>query len=159
MPDYGVDTPDWAALDWPWAAQRLTANRNFWVVTVSVDCQPHAMPVWRVWDDDEHRFAFSCGPRSRKARNLAANPRAVIATESTVECVSVEGTAAPVHDSRRREQWIARYLTKYRSISPELSADFLGQNLLFEFVPQRAFAMIEREDEFATRATRWVFEP
>jgi len=39
-----------------------------------------------------------------------------------------------------------------------LSADFLRQHLMLEFVPERAFAIIEREDEFATRATRWVFQ-
>lgn len=37
------------------------------------------------------------------------------------------------------------------------AAEFLGQNLLVEFEPDRAFAVIEREDEFSTRATRWVF--
>ena len=53
--------------------------------------------------------------------------------------------------------WIDRYLTKYRPMAPELSAEFLRQNLIFEFVPERAFAVIEREEEFATRATRWRF--
>jgi len=28
---------------------------------------------------------------------------------------------------------------------------------VFEFTPERAFAIIEREDEFAERATRWHF--
>ena len=158
MPDYGVDTPEWSPLPWPWAAERLVANRNIWVVTVSGDGRPHALPVWGVWDDHESRFAFSCGPRSRKARNLAANPRAVIMTESTVECLSVEGQARRVGDEARQEQWIDRYLAKYRPHSDGLSADFLRRHLLFEFVPERAFAIIETEEEFSTRATRWVFD-
>ncbi|MGH3863391.1 MAG: hypothetical protein ACRDSQ_28115, partial [Actinokineospora sp.] len=37
MPDYGVDTPSWEPLPWSWAAERLMANRNFWIVTVSAD--------------------------------------------------------------------------------------------------------------------------
>ncbi len=109
MPDYGIDTPAWSPLPWSWAAVRLIANRNFWVVTVSVDCRPHALPVWGVCDDDEARFAFFCGPRARKARDLAVNPRAVIMIDDTVECLSVEGRAGAVRDDERQAQWIERY--------------------------------------------------
>ncbi|HEX6597605.1 MAG TPA: pyridoxamine 5'-phosphate oxidase family protein, partial [Acidimicrobiales bacterium] len=80
MPDYGVDTPEWRPLPWSWAAERLVAARNIWVVTASAEGRPHALPVWGVWDEGDHRFGFSCGPRSRKARNLAANPQAAILT-------------------------------------------------------------------------------
>lgn len=157
MPDYGVETPDWSPLPWSWAAERLVPNRNYWVVTASLDGRPHALPVWGVWNDGEHRFVFSCGPRSRKARNLASNPRIVVAVDDTIECVSVEGRAAVVGEPTRQQEWIERYLAKYRPESPDLSAEFIGQNLLVEVEPERAFAIIEREDEFSTRATRWVF--
>jgi hypothetical protein len=156
MPDYGVDTPDWHALPWTWAEERLAAGRNYWVVTVAADGRPHALPVWGVWSADELRFAFSCGPKSRKAANLAANRRVVVASEDTVECLSMEGRADLVDDARR-DQWIARYLAKYTPLSPGLSAEFLRQNLVFEVVPERVFAIIEREAEFSTRATRWRF--
>ncbi len=126
-------------------------------MTASADARPHAMPTWGVWHDEEQRFAFSCGPRSRKAANLRANPQATIAVDDTVECLSLEGRAEQVADESRSGVWIDRYLTKYRPMAPELSAEFLRQNLIFEFVPERAFAVIEREDEFATRATRWRF--
>jgi hypothetical protein len=157
MPDYGVDTPSWAPLPWSWAAERLAGNRNFWVVTVSADGRPHALPVWGVWVDAEGRFAFSCSPRARKARNLAGNPHAVVMTDDTVECLSIEGQASPVLDEQRLAEWIDRYLARYRPLSQDLSADFLRRHLMMEFVPERAFAIIEREDEFSTRATRWVF--
>jgi len=157
MPDYGVNTPAWEPLPWSWAAERLAANRNFWVVTVSADGRPHALPVWGVWDDTERRFAFSCSPRARKARNLAANPSAVIMTDDTVECLSIEGRADPVRSDQRQTQWIERYLAKYQPISPDISAEFLRPHLMVEFVPERAFAIIEREEEFSTRATRWTF--
>ncbi|HEV2071941.1 MAG TPA: pyridoxamine 5'-phosphate oxidase family protein [Acidimicrobiales bacterium] len=159
MPDYGVDTPPWAPLPWSWAAERLTANRNYWVVTVSAEPRPHALPVWGVWDDAEGRFAFSCGQRARKLRNLAANPLAVVMVDSTVECVSVEGSAAPVRNDERREEWIKRYLAKYEPMAPGLSADFLRHNVMVEFAAERGFGVIERGEEFSTRATRWVFEP
>lgn len=159
MPDYGVNTPEWSPLPWSWAAERLAANRNFWVVTASAVGRPHAMPVWGVWDDDEHRFAFSCGPRARKAANIRDNPNAVVTVDDTVECISVEGQATFVEaDDPRQQVWIDRYLGKYRPIAPDLGADFLRQNLVVEILPERAFAVIEREDAFSQRATRWVFE-
>ena len=158
MPDYGVDTPAWTPLPWSWAVERLLPNRNFWVVTVSAQGRPHALPVWGVWNEAENRFAFSCGPRSRKARNLAANAQVAIMTEDTVECLSLEGRAALVGDPERQDVWIERYLAKYRSMSADLSAEFIRQNLIMEFEPERALAVIEREDDFATRATRWRFD-
>jgi hypothetical protein len=156
MPDYGVDTPDWSPLPWSWAAAKLAAGRNYWVVTASAAARPHALPVWGVWDDGDQRFAWSCAPRSRKAANLAANPQAAVAVDDTVECLSIEGRAARV-DGTREDVWIERYLAKYQPLAPDLSGDFLRQNLVIEFVPERAFAIIEREEEFATRATRWRF--
>jgi hypothetical protein len=157
MSDYGVDTPAWTPLPWTWAATRLGNGRNYWVVTASAAGRPHALPAWGVWDDDEHRFAWSCSPRSRKAANVAANPQAVVTVDDTVECLSVEGRAAAV-DGERQEVWIDRYLTKYAPIAPDLGRDFMRQNLVIELVPERAFGIIEREDEFATRATRWRFD-
>ena len=88
MPDYGVEATDWDGLPWSWAAVRLATNRNFWVVTVSRDGRPHAMPAWGVWNDGEHRFAFSCGPRSRKAANLAVNPHVVVTIDDTAAFAS-----------------------------------------------------------------------
>lgn len=156
MPDYGIDAVEWEGLPWLWAAERLTSNRNFWVVTVSRDGRPHALPVWGVWDDVDHQFAFSCGPRSRKAANVADNPNVVFTIDDTVECVSVEGKANAV-DGDRADTWIDRYLAKYASEAPELSAEFLRANRIFEVRPSRAFGIIEREDAFAQRATRWRF--
>ncbi len=156
MPGYGVDTPGWTPLPWSWAAERLAGGRNYWVVTASAAGRPHALPVWGVWDDAEHRFAFSAAPTSRKAANIADNPQVVVAVDDTVECISIEGRAALVI-GERQEEWILRYLAKYQPLAPELSADFIRENSLFEVAPDRAFGIIERADEFADRATRWTF--
>jgi general stress protein 26 len=156
MAAYGTDSPDWQALPWEWAAERLIRNRNYWVVTVSAAGAPHALPVWGVWDDDDLRFMFSCAASSRKARNIAANPQIVFADDDTVECVSVEGTAAPITDQARIDTWVRRYVGKYGADQPGLE-EFLPQNAMFEVEPTAAFAVIEREEEFATRATRWRF--
>jgi len=156
MPDYGVEATDWDGLPWSWAAVRLATNRNFWVVTVSRDGRPHAMPAWGVWNDGEHRFAFSCGPRSRKAANLAVNPHVVVTIDDTAECVSIEGVATAV-EGERADAWIDRYLDRYSDEAADLTAEFLRANRIFEVRPERAFGIIEREDAFASRATRWRF--
>jgi PPOX class probable F420-dependent enzyme len=157
MAAYGVNSPNWEALPWEWAAERLIPNKNYWVVTVSPDGAPHALPVWGVWDDDDLRFMLSCAPTARKARNIAANPRVAFTVDSTVECVSVQGTAAPITDPSRVEFWIDRYVAKYGGEVPEGLGDFVRGHAMFEVEPAAAYAIIEREDEFATRATRWRF--
>jgi PPOX class probable F420-dependent enzyme len=157
MPDYGVRAETWEPLPWGWAATKLASGRNYWLVTASAEGRPHALPVWAVWDEDEHRLAFSCGPRSRKARNLRANPQVAVAVDDTVECLSLEGRAQVLEDEPRREEWAGRYVAKYAPLSPGLDAGFVLAHLVVEVTPDRALAVIEREDEFATRPTRWRF--
>jgi nitroimidazol reductase NimA-like FMN-containing flavoprotein (pyridoxamine 5'-phosphate oxidase superfamily) len=157
MSQYGVDTPDWHGLPWSWAAERLAANKNYWVVTVSASGRPHSLPVWGVWDDAAHRFMFSCAPASRKAANIGQNPQVVVTIDDTVHCVSVEGRATSIDDDARRGAWVDRYLDKYRPYSEALSREFVASSRMYEVEPDRAFGIVEEEDAFATRATRWVF--
>ena len=97
----------------------------------------------------------SPGSRSRVDPGRARRPTSLsyrtsfITSEDTVEALSIEGQANPV-DGDRLEVWIRRYLDKYTPMSPDLSGDFLRQNLVYEVVPQRALAIIEREEEFAS---------
>jgi Pyridoxamine 5'-phosphate oxidase len=157
MREYGVDTPDWRPLPWSWAAERLERSRNLWVVTVSAAGRPHALPVWGVWDDAAPGFAWSSAPGARKTANIAANPRVCVMVDDTVECVSVEGRATRLTDAAEIDAWIERYLDKYRG--EDVTADFLRANAIFAVEPELAFGVIERADEFATRATRWRFQP
>jgi hypothetical protein len=155
MPDYGVPQDLDGALPWTWAEERLVRNKNYWLVTVSGAGRPHAMPLWGVWRVDIADFVFSCGPRSRKARNLAENPLACVTIDDTVECVSVEGTVASLPTAEQAAA-IDVYVTKYAEPEGRAQmADFVGAHSLFVLRPNRAFAIIEREDEFAVRATRW----
>ncbi len=162
MSDYGVPSDPAGALDWVWAEQRLVANKNYWVVTASAEGRPHALPVWGVWLAETERFWFSCSPSARKLRNLVDNPQCVVTIDDTVECVSVEGRARvadPACDGDAIDVAIAAYLDKYWD-DPALHAEmeaFLRSHAIVEFTPQRAFGIIEREEEFAQRATRWTW--
>ena len=159
MPEYGVDTPDWEGLPWSWAAERLIGTRNYWVVTASAAGQPHSLPVWGVWNDDAQRFMFSCAHGSKKARNLDSNQRMAFTNGDTIECISVQGTAELIVEPTRLNDWADLYVAKYGDeVGPELG-DFVRQNAIYEVTPSVAFAVIERADEFSTRATRWRFGP
>lgn len=160
MSDYGVPAEMEGTLPWSWAQERLVRNRNYWVVTASAEGRPHSLPVWGVWLPDTDRFFFSCSPNSRKARNLAANPRCAVTVDDTVECVSVEGRGRavdPAADAALVDAAVAAYLAKYwedPAVHPEMEA-FVRGHLMVEVVPDRAFGIIEREEEFSQRATRW----
>ena len=157
MSDYGVDTPDWTPLPWSWAAARLGQGRNYWVVTASASGRP-ARPAG-VGRLGRRRAPLRLLVRaaSRKAANVAANPQVTVAVDDTVECVSVEGRADVVEDERRGPRGSsATWRSTRRSRRPS-TADFIRENLVVELVPERAFGIIEREEEFAARATRWRF--
>jgi PPOX class probable F420-dependent enzyme len=158
MAEYGVPEDLEGVLAWSWAEERLLASRNLWVVTASADGRPHAMPVWGVWLPEPSTFLFSCAPSSRKAANLAANPRATVAVDHTVEVVTVEGTTRTVTPDEAADGLDA-YVRKY--YEDESAWDgakaFLAQNLIVELTPERAFGIIEDEVDFSQRATKWVW--
>lgn len=162
MPDYGVPTDPDGVLPWAWAEERLLRSRNYWIVTTSAAGRPHALPVWGVWRPGPADFAFSCAASSRKARNMTANPQVCVMADDTVECVSVEGTAELVVATAERDAIIAAYADKYvdAPAGPDARrglAEFVARHEVWRVVPERAFGIIEREDEFSARATKWLW--
>ena len=158
MAAYGVPDDLDGVLPWSWADTRLSSSRNFWIVTASIKGRPHAMPVWGVWMSALERFAFSCAPQSRKARNLGENPQIVVTIDDTVECVSLEGRARAISGADA-DPFVDAYARKYEDdpVKQTALAAFMRENSIYEVTPERAFGIIEREDEFAQRATRWVW--
>jgi len=144
MPGYGLPKGTRGLLSWDWAHQRLVKSHNYLLMTVRPDATPHAMPLWGIWVDN--RFYFSTGARSRKARNLAANPSCVVCTEKTAEIVIVEGAAAIVSDASVIERLAPVYHKKYKpwKLDPEMGP-------IFEVRPRVAFVMYEKRFKDATR--------
>jgi hypothetical protein len=145
--------PGSGLLPWSWAEQRLLGSRNYWVASRWPDGRPHAMPVWGVWDDGS--FWFSSSRRSRKARNLAADPRCVVTTENAVEPVVVEGTAEVITDTQALTRMLALENAKY---STDYSIELLDPavNATIRVRPRWAFGLAE--GDFTGSPTRWVFE-
>jgi len=111
------------------------------------------MPVWGVWDHGS--FWFSSSRRSRKARNLAADPRCVVTTENAVEPVVVEGTAEVITDTQALTRMLALENAKY---STDYSIELLDPavNATIRMRPRWAFGLAE--GDFTGSPTRWVFE-
>lgn len=150
MPGYGVPKDLDGARPWSWGEERFAASKNYYVATSRPDGRPHLMPVWAVWLDG--RLYFSTGFEARKAKNLAANPACVIATEGADEAVILEGMAARTHDREVIKAASKLYKAKYG----EPMSEAIGG--IWEVRPSKAFAFVSSADEFSAAATRWVWE-
>ncbi len=156
MPGYGVRGPTEGTglLPWSWAQQRLASSKNYWVVTLWPDGRPHAMPVWGVWDSDSQLLWFTSSIGSRKARNVAADPRCVVTTEDPENPVVLEGLAEIVTDAGSIGRVIALVNAKY---STDYSPDFLDPTTqaTIRVRPRWAFGLAT--EDFSGSPTRWVF--
>ncbi len=102
-------------------------------------------------------FYFGSGPRSRKARNLAANPNVVVHLESGDDVVILEGIAEefanpePSLFARIADAYAAKYL------DPETGQEFRLSDVegMYAVHPRVAFGWLERD--FPRTATRWSF--
>ena len=138
---------------WTWALERLENSHNYWIATSRPDGRPHLMLVWGIWWQDA--FWFSTGPRTRKAKNLANNPRCVIATERGDEAVILEGTVQEIIDRVVWKQLVAVYNGKYGGdVGPLLET---SGGSIFRVNPETVFGQDEHAENFTEAVTRWAF--
>jgi len=112
---------DLEPLDWSPIAARLDAGvdlapgtggpdrHSCWLATIDADGSPHLTGIGALWADAT--FWFETGERSRKARNLARDPRCTLSLATAEFDLVVEGTAEKVTDpalvAARAEAWAA----------------------------------------------------
>jgi Pyridoxamine 5'-phosphate oxidase len=103
---YGSDP-----IPWTRAREALAGSRGpgaaFFLGTVGPDATPHAAGVGAVWADGT--LWFVTGPRTRKARNLAANPACTISCRLPGIDVVLEGRAERAVDVGTIERLAAVY--------------------------------------------------
>jgi hypothetical protein len=154
MPGYGLPQSKKGLLPWKWAVQRLRKSHNYWITTVKPDGSPHTMVVWGLWLDGA--FLFSTGRQSRKAKNLAKNPRCVVCTEDAAEAVIVEGVAEIAGVPARRV-FLKKYKPKYDFDMSTMEQDILAmKEPVLAVRPQVVFGLYEKK--FMNSATRWKFK-
>lgn len=96
---------------WSQALACLDSAHKCWLSTVGPDGRPHAAPVMPVLVDGVPCIASR--PSSRKSRNLAGNPRAVITVSSDNLDLVVSGEAHQVSGETALRRVAAAFATKY----------------------------------------------
>ena len=139
---------------WSWALERLDKSHNYWIATARTGSRPHLMLVWGIWWQDA--FWFSTGPRTRKAKNIAADPHVVIGTEKADEAVILEGLTEEIKDRSVWKQLAQIYNSKYGGdVESLLTA---SEGCVFRVKPQVAFGQDEHAENFSDAVTRWHFQ-
>jgi PPOX class probable F420-dependent enzyme len=152
MPDYGIVESAEGLLPWSWAEQRLAESPELWLATTGSAGRAHLMPVWAVWMDGS--VWVSTGPRSRKGRNLQADPRCTLATADPRRPLVIEGTAEAVTDPGEIRRFTDAVNERF---SVDYDVRFYLDNLVFRIRPERAFGL--EEEHFTESPTRWSFPP
>src|SRR5262245_10302606 len=129
MPGYGIGAGATGLLPWSWATERLSNAHGYWVATTGADGEPHLAAVWAVWFDDE--ICFSTGGASRKAKNLARDPRCSVTTGDATESLVVRGVARRLTDPATVDGLRAVYIAKYGEGFPDP-----GENPVFAVRPR-----------------------
>ena len=154
IPDYGIPEDENGLLPWDYVIERLENAVNYWVCTANQECQPHATPVWGVWNGD--RLFFDGSPKTRRGRDLANNPKVSIHLEDGKEAVMLEGEA---HEHKQapyelRAALAAAYSRKYAQHGYEPTPEIWEKGGLYRFTPHIAYAWCD----FPRDTTRWVFK-
>jgi len=154
MPGYGTlgPTEGTGLLTWAWAELQLTTSHNFWLATRWPDGRPHVMPVWAVWTN--RTLQFSSSKQSRKALNLANDPRCVLSTEDSQNPVVVEGVAELVRERADLEAFLAATNAKYAT-SYDFDMVDPTKNCSYRLRPTWIFGL--QAEDFTGSPTRWSF--
>jgi uncharacterized protein (TIGR02246 family) len=129
-----------------------------WLATVNPDGSPHVVPVGVVVVDGT--WCFSSGPGTRKARNLAADPRCAVTVATHPFDLVVEGTAVRVTDPAEVEAVAAVFAAEgwpARAEGDALTAEFSAPSAgpppwhVYRVAPATVFALGTAEPYGATR--------
>ena len=93
---YGSQTIPWSRPRDLLAAGALGTDVSVFLGTVRPDGRPHAAGIGAAWHDGD--LYFQCGPETRKARNIAANPACTISASLPGIDLVFEGEARRVTD-------------------------------------------------------------
>lgn len=100
-----------AALEWSRAVKALSVppdqNLTWFLGTVDPDGHPHAAGVGALYIDGD--VYITSGPKTRKSRNLAANPASSISISLDGIDLVFEGEATRVTDKETLERVVARF--------------------------------------------------
>jgi hypothetical protein len=151
-------------IPWSRALKQLgsSAGGTYWLATTNPNGRPHVAAVGALWVDG--KIYFTSGTRTRKSRNLAANPSCVVSVSLTGIDLVFEGTAIRVADRPTLLRLAKRYAAQGwpASVSgPALTAEYSAPSAgpppwnLYLVRPSTAFGVATTDPP---GATRWRFE-
>jgi pyridoxine/pyridoxamine 5'-phosphate oxidase len=134
-----------------------------WLATINRDGSPHVNGFGALWVDDA--FWFETSEKSRKARNLAHDPRCTLSVATEEFDIVVDGTGSKVTDRSRiadlaarwaQEGWPARVDDSGLALTAEYSAPSAGPPpwSVYCITPRSATALLTVEPG---GATHWQF--
>jgi hypothetical protein len=140
-------------------------NRStFWLTTLDADGSPHVTSVGAIWHAGS--AWFQTGPRTRKAKNIARDPRCTMSVATGNYDVMVAGEARRVTDPKlvaeiaalwARGGWPAEPDASGTGITAPFNAPTLGPPpwFVYELKPRTATAV--GTAEATPGSTRWRF--
>lgn len=142
------------AVSWAEVAARLAAARTYWLCTTLPSGAPHAAPVWGVVTG--HTLYLYSERRTVKARNLAADPRAVVHLESGENVVIVRGIAEDLGTPAQVPAVVAALSAKYTSEDDQqyLPGADPSFDVVYALRPQSA--MLWRLADYEGSQRRWT---
>jgi hypothetical protein len=150
-------------LPWSEAERKIAGGGWFWLATVRPNGAPHVMPVFAAWANTS--FFIASKDRARKSRNLEAEPRCVITTDTGDLHIIVEGIARHVRDDATLQQAVEAFQVVYdwptRIDGNHLDADYGAPTSggppyeVYEVRPIKAFGF--PTDGESTTPTRWTW--
>jgi PPOX class probable F420-dependent enzyme len=169
---YGAPLLDWARIQSALDAGFDQApggggpdRHTCWLATINPDGSPHVTGIGALWV--EGVFWFETGQGTRKARNLARDPRCTLSLATREFDLVVDGDAHVVTDpptvaamaARWAEGgWPARVDESGSALTAEFSAPSAGPPpwSVYRLTPRSATALLTVEPG---GATRWRFQP
>lgn len=150
IPGYGIPKTNKGMLPWSHVCERMESAHIYWIGTTDPEGRPRATPVDGIWL--ENRLYFGGAPRTRRARDLAANPAVVVHLESGSDVVILQGQAHQLQASDRAltTRLADASAAKY-GYKP--SPDQFERGGVYEVRPEVVFAW----KQFPKDATRWRF--
>jgi len=170
-----ADLYELAPVDWARIAERLEGGLTLapgaggpdrhtcWLATTNADGSPHVTGVGALWA--EGTFWFKTGAATRKAKNLARDPRCAISVTTTEFDLAVEGDAEKITDPATvaamaalwaAQGWPATVDESGRALTAPYSAPSAGPPpwSVYRIALRRATALAVDDPP---GATRWEF--
>lgn len=147
--EYGIPKNNKGLLSWSHITERMTQAMHYWICTVGSDYRPHITPVDGLWLEDTLYFGGS--PKTRRNRDLLANPAVSVHLDSSEDVVILHGNAyLQTPDHAIAVQLVSASKQKY-GYAP--NPEEYKKSGIHVFRPRTVFAW----KQFPTDVTRWQF--